>query len=700
MQRPASSHPWSRAAVRGRRGAARRLTQILALACALPLSGAAALLVPSDALAQQVAGRRITIQESLRMPSWGSYQLSPDGRQIAFTKAVRDTSEWTTKTHIHVYDIASGATRQITNSTRGESNPRWLPDGRILFTSNRDGSNRLWAISPTGGEAARFIEDNDAPNGTFSPDYSRIAFTRETDREDKKEWEERVKRRDDGYYAEHKLTYNQVWVYDVASKTRRQVTSGNYDHGGIAWSPDGRWLAVVSNRTGTQMGDPNRSDNSDIFIVPADSGAMRQLTTHPGPDSSPVWSPDGQLIAYVSGIRENDSAPHTQIKVIASAGGQPRVLTTTLDYSATGPAWSPDSRTIYFDAAEGLTSRVYRVAENGSAAPASVLPHDAYVYNLQSTTPDNRTWLITGSSLSSTGDVFISETDGRRMRRLFSSTDGMRDYAVARAEPITWKGADGWDIEGILTYPLEYQPGQRYPLILQVHGGPHGRYSQTFGTGAQMWAARGYAVLQGNPRGSSGRTHEFSNANLMDWGGKDYIDIMNGVDHVIALGVADPDRMAIMGGSYGGFMTFWAVTQTNRFKAAIGHAGISDWYSFYGQTDIPHLLDFGFGGRPWATRDVYERWSPVRFAENVTTPLLITHGENDLRVPIAQAEQYFRTLKQLGRTTEFLRYPRAGHGITEPLHRIHLDGEQETWFRRFVLEGERPRPVMDENGGR
>jgi prolyl oligopeptidase len=171
----------------------------------------------------------------------------------------------------------------------------------------------------------------------------------------------------------------------------------------------------------------------------------------------------------------------------------------------------------------------------------------------------------------------------------------------------------------------------------------------------------------------------------MDWGGDDYRDLMAGVDHVVDMGVADPEKLAIMGGSYGGFMTFWAITQTDRFKGAIGHAAISDWFSFYGQTDIPHLLEFGFGGLPWKMKGTFERWSPIEFAENVTTPLLITHGEQDFRVPIAQAEQYYRTLKKMGKTVEFLRFPREGHGIREPRHRLHLDQEQEKWLAKYVL---------------
>ena len=298
---------------------------------------------------------------------------------------------------------------------------------------------------------------------------------------------------------------------------------------------------------------------------------------------------------------------------------------------------------------------------------------------------DGSIWLFTGSSFFTPGEVFMADIDGSNIRNIISPTNHMGEFEIADSEVITWKGADGWDIEGIITYPIGYEPSNRYPLILQVHGGPHGRYSKTFNSGSQIWAARGYIVLRGNPRGSSGRTFEFSNANANDWGGKDYIDIMNGVDHVVEMGIADPERMAIMGGSYGGFMTFWAITQTNRFIAAIGHAGISDWYSFYGQTDIPYLLQFGFGGIPYESKKTYEKWSPIEFAENVTTPLLITHGEEDNRVPIPQAEQYYRSLKKLGKTVEFIKFPREGHGIREPRHRLHLDKEQEKWMEKYLL---------------
>jgi dipeptidyl aminopeptidase/acylaminoacyl peptidase len=656
-----------------------RRTAVLTVVAAVWLAWPAAHATPAAAQT-----RTISLEETLRLPTFGSYGLSPDGRQVLFTRTERDTVAWDATSHVYLHDLATQRTLQLTNSQRGESRPTWLPDGRVLFYSNRDSSSTAWVISPDGGEAQRFVEDADAPSGTFSPDWGRIAYTETTDRPDQKEWDARVRRRDDGYYAEQKLTYTHIWVYDVASGRKTQLTSGDYDHGSPTWSPDGRWLAYVSNRSNTTGRDPGYSNNSDIWLVPSDSGPARQLTTNPGPDRSPSFSPDGRRMAYLSSERVNSSADQMDVLALALDGGAAVNLTADYDYSVSSIEWSEDGRHIYITAPEGLTQKLYRVPASGGVLTPIEFTDD-FVFGGFSRSADGSKWLVTGSTLGEQGLVFLTDPDGRNPRRVLTENDRLADYRLARAEPLRWEGADGWEIEGVLHYPVDYRPGERYPLILQVHGGPHGRFSASFSQGAQIWAARGYAVLQSNPRGSSGRTLEFSNANVNDWGGKDFIDIMNGVDHVIELGVADPERMAIMGGSYGGFMTFWAVTQTDRFKAAIGHAGISDWYSFYGQTDIPNLLEFGFGGMPTESKATYERWSPIEFATEVTTPLLITHGENDQRVPISQAEQYFRTLKKLEKTVEFLRYPRAGHGISEPLHRLQLDREQEKWFARYVL---------------
>ncbi len=666
---------------------ARGLTLALALLLA-PLSG-------SHLQGQSSEGPQpMTMEASLLLPSWGSYGLSPDNRRVVFTRSQRDPeNDWESTSHIWVHDIASGESRQLTNGARGESNPRWLNATEVLFNARRgegdEATNRLWKISVTGGEAIPFFDDPEAPSGgAFTDGFSKIAFTEESDRVDQEEWEARREKGDDAYYAEHKLTWSHIWVYDAETGEKHQVTEGEYDHGGAAWSPDQQWIAFSSNRTQTQMGDPDRSDNSDVMVISAAGGEPIPVSNAPGPEGSATWAPSGAYIAWTGSLNENISAGQNDLFIAGFSNGQPTEpmnLTEDFDYSVSGPQWSPDGDYILFTAAQGLTSLVYRIPALGGEMEL-VLPDDEYIYGGVELSKDGTRLLFTGSSLTRNGEVFLANADGSNARRIMDPMEGFADFQIADARTLTWEGADGWEIEGILTYPIDYVEGERYPLILQVHGGPHGRFSKSFNTGTQIWAARGYAVLRTNPRGSSGRTLEFSNANFMDWGGKDFEDIMAGVDEVIEMGVADPERMSIMGGSYGGFMTFWAITQTERFTAAIGHAAISDWYSFYGQTDIPYYLSNSFGGMPWQTKETWEAYSPIEFAENVTTPLLITHGEEDRRVPIAQGEQYFRTLKKMGNTVEFLRFPREGHGIGEPLHRIFLDREQAEWFRKHVLE--------------
>ena len=386
-------------------------------------------------------------------------------------------------------------------------------------------------------------------------------------------------------------------MYSIDAKESKRITEGDYNNNGPTWSPDGEWIAFSSNRTGTRTNLPGHSDNSDIWIVSADSGEVRQLTFNTGPDGSPAWSPDGEWIAYTASLHENIMYIQQQVMVIPASGGSPVNLTTDLDYSVSNVQWSKDNDYVYYSVQRAPTRQVYRSPVDGREREL-VISGDDYVTGSYTLSEDGASILFTGSSASEPGEVFLTDRRGRRNRNILSPTNHMEAYKVSRQEVVYWKGANDWDIEGMLIYPLDYEEGKRYPFILDVHGGPYGAYYNTYMAEAQKWAARGYAILRANPRGSSGHTFEYGAGVYNNWGVNDFIDLMNGVDTIIEMGIADWERLGIMGGSYGGYMTFWAISQTNRFKAAIGSAAIADLFPFYGQTDIFHYFDNMFGVQP------------------------------------------------------------------------------------------------------
>ena len=380
---------------------------------------ATVLIVAPLAAQQPTSKKKLTLRATLEMPSYGSYQLSPDGRRILFTRSERDTADWSQTSHIWLHELDGGRTYQLTNSAKGESNPRWLPDGRVLFSSNRDTANALWVITPGQGEATKLVEADDAPaNGTISPDLERLVFTDRTERPDKKEWDARVKRKDDGYYAEKRLTFTQVFVYDMDGEKKRQLTGGEYDHSAATFSPDGRWIAYTSNRTGTTARDANHSNNTDIFLMPSDSGAERRVTTNEGPDNGPSWSPDGAWIAYTSSDYHNNSADQSDLKVIRTEGGEPVNLTKDFDYSVSNVEWSKDGRHLYFSAAEGLTTNLYRVPLTGGE-PTRIPFGDGFVLSNFQMTEDGRQWLVTGGSIDEPDIVYLGGAEGRDPRRIF-----------------------------------------------------------------------------------------------------------------------------------------------------------------------------------------------------------------------------------------------------------------------------------------
>lgn len=659
------------------------------------------------AIASAANEKKMTIEAALAIKDVGAPQWSPDGKWIAFTASEWNKKEVRRDSHIYLISASGGQPVRLTNGERGESSAQWSPDGtRIAFLANRDTApaaaqaaaqaaapggggrgNQVWMISINGGEAEK-ITDEESPVSQFrwAPDGKSIGYIVRDTPKDKAEREKRKKEKFDAIVVDSDFSYSHLWTISLDKKEKRRITEGPFTAAEPQWSPDGRWIAYVVNRGGSQEStftDISEDRNSNIFIISAQGGQPRQLTTNRGPDSQPRWSPDGKQIAYVATDDPNVWAPKTDLMVIPVGGGTPRSLTANYaDSIFGGIEWSPDGRFIYAPGAVGVYGQLLKVSTTGGE-PQTVFERPG-AYSSIDLSPDGQMLAFSFNDAKTPDNIWVATVSGRDAKRITDLNPTVKEFNIADSEVIKWKGADGLEIEGILVKPFGFERGKRYPTILQIHGGPYGRFSHGFNSRAQILASNGYAVLMPNPRGSTGYGHKFSTANLKDWGGKDYQDIMAGVDEVIRLGIADQNRLGVMGGSYGGFMTFWVITQTDRFKAAIGHAGISDWYSFHGQSDVPGLMEYGFGGMPWTARETYVKYSPMSFVDRVKTPLMITHGEQDRRVPIAQAEQYYRALRKRGVEVVFVRYPREGHGIAEPNHQIDLVTRQLEWFDRHV----------------
>ncbi len=633
----------------------------------------------------------LTFWELMTLHNAGSTVISPDGNWVAFTVSMLDTSSMESNSHIWL-SPADGSIppRQFTNGSSNESSPRFTQDGRSLtFIAERGESKRqVWRISLDGGEALQMTHFEDGLPGTpvWNRDMSKFAYTEREEWPDEKEREARQKDRDDvNIVEEDRVLHTDIYIYDMESGETTRVTEDDYNNNSVVWSPDSRWLAFTSNRTE----QPWYNSNNDIFVVSSSGGEVRRLTSNTGSDRSPSFSPDGEWIVYSANTSAGRSHEDSDFYIVPFEGGEPRNLTERFNFSAGGRVnFTSDGRSFYFTAGIKTDTHLFRC--NVARGRVTQITTGAGSYSGYSFSRDmeSAVWRVTKPEWP--GEVFAGAPEGEG-RQLTDLNPNLREYAIADQEVISWEGPDDLEIEAVITYPAGYERGKSYPTIFVIHGGPNGRHSNSFnGRMSQMFSAEGYVVVGPNVRGSSNYGTEFGIADEGDWGGKDFDDIMAGVDYLIDEGISDPDKLGIMGGSYGGFMTYWTITQTNRFKGAIAHAGIVDWWSFWGQTDIPTYIEYGFLGLPWETKEIYEKWSGMEFITDVKTPLLITHGEEDRRVPIPQAEQFWRGMDRLGLPVVFLRYPREGHGIGEPKHRVDLYRRQLAWFNHY-LKGEADR---------
>ena len=627
----------------------------------------------------------------------GDVQISPDGKRVAF--AVEEPPEPDKPKEQRNSDIwvvpadGSETARPFAASEKNETHPRWSPDGRYLaFLSNRAETseeedeekkerNQIYLLRTDGGEAEQVTSTKgEVLDLEWSPDSKMIAFTV------KDAWtEEKEKKREEGYdeiHADHDYKYARLWVLTLADRQAEQVTEQDFHVVEFSWSPDGNHLVLGVSPT------PRRDDvywRCSLVIVQRSTGeVVRTLSEKMGSfwDAASVrWSPDGQTIAFAE-FTPNKIA--SWLALTPASGGEVRHLLKEYDGTLSAVEWAPDSRHLLAASVEGTKAKLLEVDTASGAIEelAELTPN--FWGTFFTVSPDARTFAYLSSSPGTPPDVwtFTIGESPRCVTRLYPQVASLR---LGNVEEITWKNKkDNQTLYGALITPPKFKRGKRYPTVVQVHGGPEGAWWSgwhgSWGEWGQLLASNGYVVLLPNPRGSGGQGWEFLEANRDDWGGMDFEDIMAGVDHIIEQGIADPDRLGIGGWSYGGFMTSWAVTQTDRFKAAIVGAGITNLFSMAGTTDIPGWFPIAFLDAPVRRREAYEKHSAMSFLESCKTPSLVLHGKEDKRVPVGQAWEFYNGLKSLGIEAELVVYPREPHGIHERAHQVDLLERVLAWY--------------------
>lgn len=655
--------------------------------------------------------RGITPEDYFAFEFIADPNISPDGKLVAYvvtkvdrTQNRRSSSIWMAATD------GSRAPWQFTTSPQSSNSPRWSPDGKsIAFLSSRPSEaappagsstaaeqprNQVYLLSMNGGEARRITSLKNgvgvfrwSPDGTrlvvvsrIGPSDSRTSDSK--DRSDVRHYKNSsYKFNDTGWFDDRR---NHFWVVDVKSGEAKQITEGHdWNDSDPQWSPDGKRIAFVSNRTGKEF-DENR--NTDVWIINADGGGkLTKISHHDESDNQPRWSPDGKWIAFTGEVQDRD---HPKIWLAPATGGTPSTLAANgLDLIPGGLEWSADGKSIYFETGVKGELHLFRVdvpaksVTQVTSGPRAVRSVD---FNFGS-----GKMVYLANDFKHLDDLYVADLNGKNERKLTNLNQALwKQLSFADVERFTYKSADDLDIDAFFVKPVDWRTGKKYPLILSIHGGPAAQYGVDWYHEFQVYAAKGYAVLFTNPRGSTGYGQKFERGIVNEWGGKDYIDVMNGVDAGLRrYPWIDQDRMGVTGGSYGGYLTNWIVGHTDRFKAAVTVRSVVNFISDEGTRDGAYGHTPDFGGDLFERFDLYWDRSPLKYAKNVKTPTLILHSDNDLRVPLEQGEQWFRALRHFGVTTEIVMFPRENHNLTrtgEPKHLVESLNWQLYWFDRFL----------------
>src|SRR5579871_450175 len=662
-------------------------------------------------------------------------RISPDGTQVAYVLMTMDRDAYEYRRSIWLASADGGEPRRFTSGPN-DTAPRWSPDGRSLAfvrapasgtkpksAEERDrgvGQPQIWVIPTGGGEAHQvtfMLHGAGAP--VWSPDGKTLLFAAETGTPDDQEVDDAAL---DGKSIPRVRTITQMWhrldghgfMYDLRSHLftipaaggePQQLTDGDWNDGSPEWSPDGSRIVFTSDRSAERWQWPADS----VWTLDVASGACERLTDEALGCGAPSWSPNGETIAFLASPRRYSSG-HTDLYTVpAHAGGEARLLSgdwaancadTCISDMRAGHGgahlyWGPDGYhgyRLYLQASLRGSTQVYSVSPRSDLSPQPLTDGAQHVYGF-STTPDCSAMALAITSPVAPGDVYLqrlpAENASNTQQKLTNlNAKLLSEVALATPEEFSFRGADDWELQGWVMRPPQAQPGELVPTILEIHGGPAAMYGASFFHEFQLLAAQGYAVVYCNPRGSTGYGRDFANAVHFDWGGKDYEDIMAGLDAAIARGGLDANRLGVAGGSYGGYMTNWVVGHSDRFKAAVTMRCVANAASFFGTSDIGWWLAVDeMGATPWENLAQLMQHSPITYVADIHTPLLILHSDNDLRCPISEGEQLFISLKYLGRETKLVRFEGQSHDLSRnghPRSRVIRLNEITGWFARYL----------------
>jgi dipeptidyl aminopeptidase/acylaminoacyl peptidase len=638
-----------------------------------------------------------TIDQSLGMRSVSNARISPNGQYVAYSVTQTNWEENEFVQQLWIAVVATGERYQLTSGKKSSVNAKWSPDStRIAFTSDRDGKRQIYLIHPRGGEAQQLTsEENGVDSLEWAPNGNSMAYiSTGPDSKAKKDRKEKYGEFDviGGDYANVRLWLVKTPAEIPADPKQRpqpeSLTDGEkFSVGDFEWSPDSKHIAFSAARDT----DLSSSGSNQIYTVDVTDKLVKQLLTSKGPNSRPRWSPDGTQLAFVTGNGEQFFFyKNTHLAVILASGGEPRIISGKFDEDPNIIDWGPDG--IYFSAFLKTNGHVFRVNPETLAIEQITSP-GAFFISDGSFTPDHRMYAAIGAAPNHFSEVFVSNTKDFAPKYLTNMSEQWKNFHLTTREVIEWKSTDGTPIQGVLVKPADYDPSRKYPLLVVIHGGPTGFDTPVASADRyypiERFAAKGALILRPNYRGSAGYGEAFRSLNVRNLGLGDYQDVISGVDSLIAKGMVDKDRVGAMGWSQGGYISAFITTYSDRFKAVSVGAGISDWMTYYVNTDIHPFTRQYLKATPWEDPAIYQKTSPIFYVNNAKTPTLIQHGDQDKRVPPPNAFELYQALKDRGVPVKLILYKGFGHPINKPKQQRAVMEHNYEWFAKYIW-GEEP----------